>query len=47
MKNTFTSALPALAVALVLAGCNVFEGVYEAGTSNNPTVLLADADVAM
>lgn len=32
---------------LLLAGCNVFEGLYEEGASNDPEVLMADADLAM
>ncbi len=38
---------PAFALVLLLTGCNVFEGLYEAGTSNDPEVLLADAEQAV
>ncbi len=37
----------ALLAALLLVGCNVFEGAYEAGSSNDPKVLLIDAEQAM
>ncbi len=44
MKTLFSALVGAV---LVLSGCNVFEGIYEAGTSNNPDVLMADAQQAM
>lgn len=45
MKTLFAPAL--VAAALALTGCNVFEGFYEAGTSNDPVVLISDAKQAM
>lgn len=37
-----------LAFGLVfLAGCNVFEGLYDEGGSDDPDVLIADADAAL
>ena len=32
---------------LVFAGCNVFEGLYDEGASDDPEVLIADADAAL
>ena len=33
--------------AIIFAGCNVFEGLYEEGASDDPIVLIADADIAL
>ncbi len=43
MKTTYPILFTLFLVGLGLSGCNVFEDLYEAGTSNNPDVLMADA----
>lgn len=47
MKRFSLPILVACTVLLSLTGCNVFEGFYEAGTSNDPAVLMSDASQAM
>ena len=44
----FSGALAALLMAaLLVAGCNVYEGLYEEGASDDPEVLLEDARIAL
>ncbi len=42
-----TSTFTVFLLALLLAGCNVFEGAQEEGTSNDPEILLLDAEAAL
>lgn len=34
-------------ILLLATGCNVYEGLYEAGTSDDPVILMQDADAAL
>lgn len=46
MKTTIALFF-AITLSLSMAGCNVFDGLYEEGTSSSPEILLADARIAM
>ncbi len=46
MKTT-TALLCAVALSFSVAACNVFDGLYEEGSSSSPKVLLSDARTAM
>ncbi|NNE68763.1 MAG: tetratricopeptide repeat protein [Rhodothermales bacterium] len=39
--------IPTMLLFFALAGCNVFEGLYEEGSSDDPQVLVEDADFAI
>lgn len=43
---TRTGLVATFALALMIAGCNVFDGFYEEGTSNDVEVLIVDAQSA-
>lgn len=42
-----TAIFCAVALSLSVAACNVFDGLYEEGTSGNPKILLSDARIAI
>ena len=47
MVRLGTTVFVALSLLTVAAGCNVYEGLYEEGESENAAVLLADARIAL
>ena len=47
MKYWLTSSLTVVLALVLATGCNVYEGFYEEGASDDPEVLLEDARIAM
>lgn len=47
MNHTRSRALALVVGLSVLTGCNVFEGFYEEGASDDPEILLQDAEFAL